>query len=905
MKHLFRLLLIMVLFTGVALAQSVTKGTIKGTIVDEGGIAIPGVMISIESDNLMGDQQRQSDVNGRFVFAELPPGIYELTAERNGFITVKKTNMNVNGGRNTIVNIELKLSTGAQDEMIIEETRQVVDTESGDRGSVLTKEFLQRIPAGRSYQSAVQMAAGVTGGSNPNVGGASFNENSYMLDGVNITDPVTGTFSLNFNFDAIEQIQVLTSAFDPEFGQNLGGAINVITESGGNTLEFVQDIRYKNGQWGPKLDATFAADGTQLAPTDFDSSFQTFSLSSKISGPIVRDKAWFLMSYSYNRSLIANIGIDLPRDFDGHYVFGKVTVQPTTAHRLSLSFQANPTTIDNTDQSDRFVDPSAQGRQAQGGFLFTGQWDWFISPEAFMETKATLQKLYLERYGVPCTHNQNLGYNPCEDDELENSIDFTTSPRLGLFNAFDSGNYVLYDFDDRWRAVLGTKFSLLQLEALGTHDIKAGVSTDLLWWTKIFGFSGNVIYYDLNEISYNPDTYQNYYWVEYNNPLQYNTYSNQLGFFIQDVYKPVSNVTIRFGTRYDRAIFRNDVGDKIIDVGIFGPRLSIIWDPWANQKTALKASVGRFNNPGRIGIADYLSQGDLGYKLTLGEYFGNFTSEAANTYFYVPVENTNTIYDKTTAPRSDEFLVGIEREIIRDFAAKAFFNGKLTRNLHAFDETNFIWDGTGYNVIGASDGTLVTQYRMRTPDIAQRRYYRADAVLEKAWSDRWAMQFNYSYSSSRGTVLGTPSSFLSVPQQVEYFINGYLGTDIRHDIAAGFTWDIPDDPWTTRLGAVFYMETGYPITRSWNNGNYADYGRSYFLKDTVGSYARTNTWWQLNMQIQQAIPVRKGKLFGVFELENVTNNRNGQFAYVSFDNRWIISYRVEPIRMTVGGRYEF
>ena len=83
MKHLFRLLLIMVLLPGVALAQSVTKGTIKGTVVDEGGIAIPGVMISIESENLMGVQQRQSDVNGRFVFAELPPGIYELTAERS------------------------------------------------------------------------------------------------------------------------------------------------------------------------------------------------------------------------------------------------------------------------------------------------------------------------------------------------------------------------------------------------------------------------------------------------------------------------------------------------------------------------------------------------------------------------------------------------------------------------------------------------------------------------------------------------------------------------------------------------------------------------------------------------------------------------------------------------------
>ena len=55
----------------------------------------------------------------------------------------------------------------------------------------------QDIPSGQSDQSAVQMAAGVTGGSNPNVGGASSNENSYMLDGVSITDPVTGTFSLN------------------------------------------------------------------------------------------------------------------------------------------------------------------------------------------------------------------------------------------------------------------------------------------------------------------------------------------------------------------------------------------------------------------------------------------------------------------------------------------------------------------------------------------------------------------------------------------------------------------------------------------------------------------------------------------------------------------------------------
>lgn len=904
MTNLLRMLALLTLTTSPALAQSVTKGAVKGRVLDEDALPIPGVMITINSENLMGERQAQTDTEGRFLFPELPPGVYELTAERSGFITVKKTGMQVNAGRSAIVNVELQRGEPT-DEMIVEVARPVVDTTSGDRGSVLTKDFLQRIPAGRSYQSAVQMAAGVTGGANPNVGGAASNENSYMLDGVNITDPVTGTFSLNFNFDSIEQLQVLTSAFDPEYGQNLGGAINIISASGGNTLELNQDVRYQNGQWGPKLDTSYAADGTQLAPTDFDSTFQLARVSTQVSGPIIRDKAWFIMSYQYVRSRIANVGIDLPRDFDGHYVFGKLTVQPTTAHRLSLSFQSDPSTIDNINQGDRFVNPEAQGRQTQGGFLFTGQWDWFISPETFMETRATLQKSFIERSGVPCTHDRDLGYNPCAADEVENTIDYTTAGHTGINQAFDSGNYPIFDFDDRWRLVLASKFSLLQLEALGTHDIKVGASTDILWWNKIFGYNGNLYYVDINNLSYNPDTFSNYYWLEYSNPLQYSTTSNQIGFFIQDVYQPVQNLTLRYGARYDRAIFRNDVGDNVIDVGVWGPRLSIIWDPWGDAKTALKASIGRFNNPGRIGISDLLSQGDIGSKLTLGEFFNIYTSEASNNYFYTPIQNTISIHDKTTAPRSDEFLLGVERELVRDLAFKAYFNGKFTRNLYAADEVNLIWDGGGYNILASTDGSLISYLRVRTPDIAQRVYYRADAILEKVWSDRWEMQLNYSYTVSRGTVQTSPSSFLAVPQQVEYYINGYLGTDIRHDVSAGFAWDIPDDPWTTRLGMIVFLESGYPITRSYANGNFGDYGSTFILKETIGTYARATTWWETNLQVQQAIPVRKGKLYGVFEVENLFNWRSGQSAYVSFDNRWVVSSRQSPIRLTVGGRYEF
>jgi hypothetical protein len=902
LRFLFKVLLLLFIIPSIAFGA--TNGNIKGTVVDEYEVPLPGVLITISSDNLMGQRQAQSDANGRFFIAELPPGSYRLEASRKKFSTVIRPNLTIRVGSNTIVNLVMPLKE-AGEEIVVEESRNVIDTESGNQGSVLTKEFLERIPAGRSYQQAAQLAAGVTGGANPNVGGASSNENTYMMDGVNITDPVTGTFSLNFNFDAIEQLQILTSAYDPEYGQNLGGAINIVTETGGNTLEFNLYGQHLNGQWGPKGDAIFASDGFQLAPTDFDSRYSTTQISGKVSGPVIRDKMWFVASYQYSRTLIARSGIDLPRDFDGHYVLGKVTYSPNSSHRFTVLGQTDPTTIDNTDQSTRFIHPEAQGRQAQGGWLSSARWEWYISPEQFLETQATVQKTYIEVYGVPCTHNKSLGYHACAEDEMENNIDFTTAARLGQFNAFDQGNYTSYTFDDRWRMNLSTKYSLLNLNFLGSHDVKGGLSTDTLMWDRITGYMGNLYYVDLNAQSYNPDTYQNYYWVEYSGPLNYSTTSNQYSAFIQDVYKPISNLTFRYGGRYDRAIFRNDVGERIIDVGVFQPRVSIIWDPWSDAKTKLVANYGRFANTGRIGVADYLSRSGMGYKLFLGEFFNEFTNQAGNDYFYIPPEDNNTMHDNMVAPRADEFSVGAERALIDDLAAKLYFTGKFTSNLYAFDETNLFWDEDGYNIIGSGNGSFISQNRMRTPDIAQRNYLRTDVGINKVWSNRWEAQFNYSYTVSRGTVQNTPSTFLSVPQQVDYFIGRYLGTDIRHDVTGGFAWELPNDPWTTRLGGTFFLESGYPISRTYNNGNYGDYGRGYIYKDTVGSYARSATWYELNLLIQQAIPVRKGKLWGVCQLDNITNARTGWSSYVSFDNRWIISSRQNPVRVTLGGRYEF
>ena len=116
--------------------------------------------------------------------------------------------------------------------------------------------------------------------------------------------------------------------------------------------------------------------------------------------------------------------------------------------------------------------------------------------------------------------------------------------------------------------------------------------------------------------------------------------------------------------------------------------------------------------------------------------------------------------------------------------------------------------------------------------------------------------------------------------------------------------DLPTQPWDTRIGTTFFLETGGPISRAYRNGNFGDYGRSSILKQTAGSYARGATWLELNLQIQQKIPIRTGELWAQFMIDNVTNQRQG-YGAISFDNRWVSYAKQFPINLTLAMRYDY
>jgi hypothetical protein len=123
----------------------------------------------------------------------------------------------------------------------------------------------------------------VAGTTAPACAAAHHSDNRFLLDGLSTTDPATGTFGFGISRDAIEEVAVHTGGYEAEYGMGIGGVVNLVTRSGGNTFSGSLDVRYR--------DQRFIENGEH-----FDRDQQTSSsraIAGALGGPLVRDRLWF------------------------------------------------------------------------------------------------------------------------------------------------------------------------------------------------------------------------------------------------------------------------------------------------------------------------------------------------------------------------------------------------------------------------------------------------------------------------------------------------------------------------------------------------------------------------------------------------------------------------------------
>ena len=875
-------------------------GIIKGMVTDAEDQPLIGVTITLSSDEMQGVRTSTTKADGSFWVPGLPPGPYELRAELGGLQTYVQTGIRVTIGSQT--EIPVRLTTAEVSEVVtVVDDRPTVDTADSSQGATVTKEYLEALPNRRSYQQAVQFAPGVTGGANPNVKGGSSRENIWLLDGANTTDPVTGTFSFNFNLDAIEEIEVITGGFRAENGGTLGSIINVRTESGSNKLEGNVRAFYSNGNWSPKRDAIYSADGRQIEPSEFDRDSQNFDLNISVGGPILQDKLWFFSSVKYIRNVGTSNGARSPRVFDGFNLFTKLTLRPHPRHQLIVSALGSVANISNQIQS--FVyDPAAQRHQHQSNLTLGAEWNWFITDAIVAKVHYTRFKSAIDVTPQPCTWRDDLRFKQCEEGQSEGYIDYLTPATLGRSGARYEDNYWRFSLNDRWRDSIRASVTGYLRRALGTHQIKGGVE---LGWTRSqnqFGTPGNLVRYQGLDDTGDPTSVEPFYWVEYDGQISQGNKGSSVFAFLQDRWEPTPWLNVDLGLKYDRVTLRNDVGDRIVGFDAITPVGGVSVDPSGRGIAKIYAGGGINIDQGRLLVSGFLDKNGTGSKLYVTERFGG--SDVNNSFSqwnYNRGQSNYNSHEKLTAPKvyglatGFEVLLGAKTKVGLEGTAKWF------RNLWEDDEVNYIWNGSGTNTIGVINGLQDDFFRLRTPNQASRNYYSLSFILQRQMWKGLLIDFNYTMSMTRGLTETEITGALDNPTQ-QPFEYGWLGSDRPHVVKASAAYMMP---FGLQVAGTFRFQSGSRFDRTYfsdKSGGYAVYVAE------VGTFDSVNAFWSIDLRAIYRLKMPYGRLFFQVDLYNVTNNRQAtgiSTATLNSRGEYNVSGRQAPMDLQLGIGYEF
>lgn len=293
-------MLVALLFSATDLkAQSSTTGTVEGVVSDSNGAVVPNASVTISGPNLIRAQTTTSDSDGRYRFQQVPPGRYVVeTAATAGFSATKQENVEVNLSKSTAVNLTLSAAgVGATVDVV---ATPEIDQTNNTTGTNVSTEFFSNIPTSRTVQGLYTIAptvarSGLRDASgrdrDPSVAGSSGPENSYILDGVNTTDPAFGGGGANLPFEFVQEVEIKTGAFGADQGLSTGGVFNVITKSGGN--EFHGDVfAYGNPNSFVRDTKNFPLTG--LAPNGFSE----VDLGGDIGGPIIKNRLTFFAAFN-------------------------------------------------------------------------------------------------------------------------------------------------------------------------------------------------------------------------------------------------------------------------------------------------------------------------------------------------------------------------------------------------------------------------------------------------------------------------------------------------------------------------------------------------------------------------------------------------------------------------------
>ncbi|MCF6268146.1 MAG: TonB-dependent receptor [Melioribacteraceae bacterium] len=241
-----KLILYILLFSSTLIFSQ--TGKLQGLVVDKtnGNTPLPGVNLLLDGTYY----GAATDFDGNYIIDKISPGTYTVTVTFIGFKAMKFTGIEIIANRTTQLNVDMEETslTIGQDVVIIGD-KPMLDVEDTQSKSTISREDIENAVI-ENIKDIVTQQAGVIKSDNAiHIRGGRAYESAYLLDGVSVQDPLSGTgFGLEMSANAIEEVEVITGGFNAEYGQATSGIINVRTREGRD--KYSGSVAYKRDNFG-------------------------------------------------------------------------------------------------------------------------------------------------------------------------------------------------------------------------------------------------------------------------------------------------------------------------------------------------------------------------------------------------------------------------------------------------------------------------------------------------------------------------------------------------------------------------------------------------------------------------------------------------------------------------------
>lgn len=722
---------------------AIETGEIKGRVVDENGEGLPGVGILARSPKLQGSRTVVSLRNGDFHIPLLPVGRYNLTFTLEGFTPVIQADVIVRLGRVTNLKVRI-VPSKISEEITVTAAAPLIDKTSADTSYYLSRENLEKIPVqNRTVVDAVKFTPGVTGvrvntrrglaiEGQPSFRGEGEEGNNWIVDGICISGVRLRNSGMRLNFDAIDEIQIISDPFSPEYGSAYGGIINMVTKSGSNDYSGEFSLVFTD----KKLQS---ARQEQLALVSAPSYFSNYNWFLNFGGPLVKDKLWFFVSNNLfsdtEQTLDSSVDYLLIPGGEKTYrinnFFTKLSYAVTNNQNLAVTamYQNSISQRGGTGIPDMF------DRKDFSDFIFRVNYKGILNSSTFVEA----------------------GLGHVKRDQLQEPVDQDLGPAMYYVEDLARSIHNSYGgvTDDQKRLDFNLKLTkYFDTETFGRHELIFGFEyySFSSKFAVDFTGKGEDIFPDNGFDSgtrYSFKTWRN----NQGTPATFREYgvfdlinsSRGIGIFFKDKVT-WGRVTFMLGVRTQTQLTLDNNGEELFSwsLGDFiSPRLTLAFDITGDGNNVIKLGWGRFSD-----LITTMPLGLLnsGAGLTFRTYRWQGTENPSETQIHDP---SNWLFQDEQKTQPFEIAPGLKPNFLTRYLVE--FDRKLGNNWAILARYVRTRANDLLEILTVFDRDAGYKFLYDNFEYKRREYYGFELELNGKIGTDFFLNASYSHSSAEGT----------------------------------------------------------------------------------------------------------------------------------------------------------